>query len=355
MTTSNEPRTSEPAEPTDAPTAGGPGTEPSVPTTMMAIAQRRFGGPEVLEVTTVPVPRPGPGQVLVSVKAASLNPYDWHFMRGLPYIARLQAGLRTPKVPIRGADLAGVVVDVGEGVTEFSPGDRVFGGAPGSCAEFVVARATAVTHIPRGVSFEEAAAIPMAGYTALQAVRDTASVTAGDEVLVNGGSGGVGTFAIQIARAMGAHVTAVTSSRNVDLVRSLGAEAVIDYTTDDFLTTSTRFDAVIDMVMTRSPRAVRAIMADGGRYALVGALEIGDWVGPISMWSKPAIASIGRSQKLRVTMARPSSDDLAVLAGMVESGEVRPVIDRTFPLANTAAAMEYLEAGHARGKVVITV
>jgi NADPH:quinone reductase-like Zn-dependent oxidoreductase len=327
----------------------------SVPETMTAVTQARFGGPEVLDLTTMPVPRPGPDRVLVEVRAAALNPYDWHFMRGLPYLVRLQGGIRRPKVPVRGADLAGVVVEVGEDVSDFAPGDRVFGSAAGSCAEFVVARATSLAHIPPATSFVEAAAIPMAGYTALQAVRDTAAVAAGDQVLVNGASGGVGTFAVQIARALGARVTAVSSAGNADLVRSLGAEAVIDYTTEDFLETTTRFDAVIDTVMTRSPRSVTRIMADGGRYALVGALGIGDWVGPISMWLRPAMSSIGRSQTLGVTMAKPSSEDLATLADMVERGEIRPVIDRTFPLADTARAMEYLEAGHARGKVVITV
>jgi NADPH:quinone reductase-like Zn-dependent oxidoreductase len=195
----------------------------------------------------------------------------------------------------------------------------------------------------------------MAGCTALQALRDTANLGSSERVLVNGASGGVGLMAVQIAKALGAEVTAVCSGRNHELVRSVGADHLVDYTTEDFLDTDDRYDVVVDTVMTRSPRAVTSIMADGGRYALVGALEMGDWIGPIGMWLKPTFASIGRSQRLGVTMATEPRSDLEVLAGMAERGEIRTVIDRIHPLEETAAGLAHVEAGHARGKVIIDV
>lgn len=339
---------------TSTPASSGSG-EPSLPAVMRAASHSRFGGPEVIEIADVDRPEPGAGQVLVAVEAASLNPYDWHFVRGLPYIVRSQAGIRTPKRPIVGADMAGTIVSVGPGVTEFAVGDRVFGGGVGTCAEFALAKPANIAAIPADVTFAAAAGIPMAGCTALQAVRDTAQVTAGDRVLVNGASGGVGLMVVQIARSLGAEVTAVCSGRNTDLVRSVGADAVIDYTTEDFLDTPVRYDAVIDTVMTRSPRAVTTIMTDGGRYALVGALHMGDWIGPIAMWLRPMFASLGRSQRLRVTMATEPRSDLEILASMMDRGELRTVVDSTFPLDETSAALAHLEDGHARGKVIVQV
>lgn len=335
-------------------TTGTEGAHTPAPT-MTAAAHRRFGAPSTIETVTMPRPEPGDDQVLVAVQVASLNPYDWHFVRGLPYIARIQAGLRTPKRPVVGADLAGVVAAVGDGVTEFAVGDRVFGSAAGTCAEYAVAREARLVHIPEGIAAAEAAGVPMAGYTALQAVRDTAQVGSGDQVLVNGASGGVGLCAVQIAKAMGAEVTAVCSGANIDLVRSVGADHVIDYTEHDFLDTDRRFDAVIDTVMTRRLRDVAHIMTPKGRFALVGALEIGDWIGPLAMWVKPALASLGRSQTFKPTMAAASKEDLEVLASMLVAGSLRTVVDRTYPLEDTAEALSYVENGHARGKVLVTV
>lgn len=329
--------------------------EQVIPTTMRAATYRRFGAPDVISTETVATPTPESNQVLVRVEAASLNPYDWHFVRGLPYIVRGQAGLRTPKRSVVGADFAGTVVAVGEDVSDFAPRDRVFGGAAGTCAEYAVAKDTRLAHIPVGIGFAEAAGLVMAGCTALQAVRDTAAVQAGDRVLVNGASGGVGLLAVQIAKAMGAEVTAVCSGRNEELVRSVGADHVVDYTAQDFLDTDVRYDAVIDTVMTHSPRKVTGIMSDGGRYALVGALEMGNWIGPIAMWLRPMFASIGRSQQLGVTMATEPRSDLELLAGMAERGEIRTIVDRTYPLDETGMALAHVEDGHARGKVIVDV
>ncbi len=319
---------------------------------MHALVYEEYGAPDVLEHREVPRPTPSDDQVLVEVKAASINPYDWHFVRGLPYLVRPQIGLRRPKHPIPGADVAGVIAEVGRNVTAFAPGDAVIGAAAGTFAEYVPAKPDNLVAKPDGVSFVDAAALPMAGYTALQALRQ-AGVGAGDRVLVNGASGGVGTYAVQLAAVMGAEVTGVCSTRNVELVHALGATHVIDYTASDYTTSKDAYDVIVDNVRTHTMADNRRALTEGGRYVLVGALEIGDWVGALSMFFGPRIASIGRKQTMSTLMAKHNTDDLSELAAMAASGDIRAVVDRTYPLASGAEALAYVEDGHARGKVVL--
>jgi NADPH:quinone reductase-like Zn-dependent oxidoreductase len=329
-------------------------TDHEVPDAMRAVTQDRFGGPNVLRISTIPVPRDlEEDQVLVRVHAASVNPYDWHMIRGLPYIARTSAGWRTPKHAVPGADVAGVVVAVGAGVSRFAVGDEVFGGTVGAFAEYAQARAKNLVRKPALVSFEAAASVPMAGITALQALRDTARVQKGDRVLVHGASGGVGMFCVQIAVSLGGTVTGVTSSRNLDLVRSFGAAGVVDYTTKDVTRSGERYDVIIDMVRTHPMASMRRLLAEDGRYASVGAVHIGNWVGPVGMLVKPVLASIGRSQTMKPTLAKHTKDDLELLAGMLDDGRIAPAISRTFSLEATPEAVAHLEGGHATAKVVV--
>jgi NADPH:quinone reductase-like Zn-dependent oxidoreductase len=325
---------------------------------MQAIIYCDYGTSEVLKLAQVEKPVPGDDEILVKVRAAAVNPYDWHFMRGTPYVMRLGAGLRKPKEIRFGVDYAGTVEAVGRNVTRFKPGDDVFGGRTGALAQYVVARADrAVTHKPAGLSFEQAAAIPIAAVTALQGLRDKGRVQAGDKVLINGASGGVGTFAVQIAKSLGAQVTGVCSTRNVELVRSLGADAVIDYTNDDFTKGAQRYDVILDNVGNRSLADVRRVLQPDGRYVLIGGggPDAGKWIGP---FVKPVQAlAMGPfvSQKMGMFIAELNAEDLGRLADLMQSGKVTPVIDRRYPLAETAAAISYLETGRARGKVIITV
>jgi len=321
---------------------------------MKAITYRNYGAPEVLELSEIEVPAAGDDEVLLRVGAASLNPYDWHFMRGTPYFVRLQAGLRRPKQVRLGADVAGTVQAVGSNVTEFQPGDEVFGHATGAFAEFVCGKPKNLALKPAVVSFEEAATLNIAGLTALQGLRDIGNFQADRQVLVNGASGGVGTFAVQIAVSMGAEVTAVCSTGNLELVRSLGASHTVDHTTDDFTATDRRYDLILDTVATRSPAACRRILRPNGIYVAVGSLSMGDWIGPISFIAGVRLAAIFRSQSMTSMLARTNSEDLRALADLVSAGSIKPVIDRVVPLEDAAAAMAYVEEGHARGKVVIT-
>jgi len=321
---------------------------------MKAITYREYGAPEVLELSEIEVPAAGDDEVLIRVGAASLNPYDWHFMRGTPYFVRLQAGLRRPKQVRLGADVAGTVQAVGSNVTEFQPGDEVFGHATGAFAEFVCGKPKNLALKPAVVSFEEAATLNIAGLTALQGLRDIGNFQADRQVLVNGASGGVGTFAVQIAVSMGAEVTAVCSTGNLELVRSLGASHTVDHTTDDFTATDRRYDLILDTVATRSPAACRRILRPNGIYVAVGSLSMGDWIGPISFIAGVRLAAIFRSQSMTSMLARTNSEDLRALADLVSAGSIKPVIDRVVPLEDAAAAMAYVEEGHARGKVVIT-
>jgi NADPH:quinone reductase-like Zn-dependent oxidoreductase len=318
---------------------------------MRAIIQERYGSPDLLRLGEVDSPTPGPDQVLVRVRASSVNAGDWRRVRADPFFARLSEGLRRPKNPLIGGDAAGVVEAVGAAVTDLRPGDEVYGIRTGALAEYVAGKN--FVRKPANLSLEEAAAIPIAGVTALQSVRDHGRVTPGDKVLVNGAGGGVGSFAVQIAKADGAEVTAVTRTDKVELLRSIGADHVVDYTREDFTRSVTRYDVVIDPGGNRSVRQLRRILAPGGRLVLVGAGHgAGGVVGRLA-------GGIVRMRVLRqpiaMFMAAVRREDLVTLRELVEAGKVKPLIDRTYPLEQTAEALKYLETGRVSGKVVITV
>ena len=328
---------------------------------MKAIVQDRYGPPELLELRDVDQPVPAAGEVLVRVHAAAVNAYDWHVMRGDPYLARFMApavfGRRGPKRTIRGRDFAGRVAAVGSGVTRLRPGDEVYGEADGTFAEYVCVPADLAEPKPANLTFAQAAAIPLAGNTALMGLRDVGGVQAGQRVLVNGASGGVGTFAVQLARALGAHVTGVCSTRNVELVRSTGADNVIDYARDDFTRTGQRYDLVFDLVGNRSLTDCRRALTPTGTLVLSGGgVSKGvSLVGPLGLIVKAQLLSPLVRQRLRVLTAQPSGRNLATLREFAESGKLTPVIDRTYALPEVPDAIRYVEAEHARAKVVITV
>jgi NADPH:quinone reductase-like Zn-dependent oxidoreductase len=323
---------------------------------MKAIVQDRYTSADGLELRDVPVPDPGPGDVRVRVHAAGCGPDVWHVMTGLPYMARPALGLRKPKLPIRGFDVAGVVDAVGENVDTLTPGDEVLGVADGSFAELAVARADKLVAKPARLSFAEAAAVPVSGLTALQALRDVADVQPGQRVLVIGAAGGVGTLAVQMATALGASVTAVCSTTKLDFVRSLGADEAIDYTRDDFTDGTRRWDVIVDTAGRRSLRTLRRALERDGVLVIVGGDGGGRWTGGFfrGMLGAPLL-SLFVSQKLRGLLSKERPADLRALVAMIERGAVTPVIDRTFPLEDAAAAIRYLEQGHPRGKVVVTV
>ena len=312
-----------------------------------------------LKLENIEKPTPNDDQILVRVRAASVNPYDWHFIEGTPYIMRMMGvGLRKPKDTQLGVDFAGTVEAIGKNVTQFKPGDEVFGGRGGAFAEYVCPRANrAVALKPANLTFEQAASVNIAGITALQAIRDKGNVQPGQKVLINGASGGVGTFAVQIAKTFGADVTGVCSSRNVDLVRSLGADHVIDYTKEDFAKGTERYDVILDNVPNHSLSECRRILTPNGKYVMIGGGGPNDsrWVGPFGRVIKTMVLSPFTSQKMGMMMADANGKDLTILADMMQSGKLKPVIDRTYKLNEVPAAIAYLEEGHARGKVVITV
>ena len=325
---------------------------------MKAIVYCDYGLPN-LKLQEIEKPTPADDQLLVRVRAASVNPYDWHFVEGTPKIMRLMGvGLRKPKDTRLGVDFAGTVEAVGKNVTQFKPGDDVFGGRGGAFAEYVCPRAyRAVAIKPANITFEQAASVNIAGITALQALRDKGKVQAGQKVLINGASGGVGTFAVQIAKSLSADVTGVCSTKNVDLVRSLGADHVIDNTKEDFAKGEQRYDVILDNVPNHSLSECRRILNPNGKYVMIGGGGPNDsrWIGPFGRVINTMILSPFVSQKMGMMMADPSQKDLAVLADMMQSGKVKPVIDRTYKLSEVPEAIRYLEQGHARGKVVITV
>ena len=323
--------------------------------TMRAVISRCYGSPDVLEYTTVAKPVPGDNEVLVRVKVAGVNPLDWHYMRGSPYLMRLMAGIGAPDDVRTGVDFAGVVEAVGKDVTRFSPGDEVFGGANGAFAEYVtIPEDRAIVRKPANISFEEAAAVPIAGVTALQALRDHGSVAAGDRVLVNGASGGVGTYAIQIGAAMGADMSGVCSERNVALVESLGANRVFDYRSENYTESGAEFDVIVDNIGNHTLVANTRVMANDGRFVIVGSKK-GDWIGPLMRPVAAMIVSPFVNQELIKFIASMRQEDLQALARMLEAGEIRTVIDQRYALADTADAIRYSESGRARGKIVITV
>jgi NADPH:quinone reductase-like Zn-dependent oxidoreductase len=321
-----------------------------------AIRYHRYGPPDVLELVDVDVPTIADDEILVRVRAASVNPLDFHFMRGTPYLVRLSSGLRRPRETALGVDLAGEVEAVGTNVTGVAPGDAVFGARTGAFAEYVrIRHDKVVLPKPDNLTMEQAAAVPIAGFTALQALRDKANVQPGQNVLVNGAGGGVGTFAVQLAKAFGAEVTAVGSTGKVELMRRLGADRVVDYTREDYTREPARYDAIIDMAGNHTLSENRRVLTPKGVHVGVGGPDGGQWIGPVIGVLKPAVMSPFVSQKLSVFLARNRRDDLAVLARMLAAGQVTPVIDRTYPLAEAAEALRYLEQGHAQGKVVLTI
>ena len=327
---------------------------------MKAIVQYEYGSPDSLRLEEVDRPDAAPRHVLVRVRAASVNAADWHVMRGDPKLARLQLGLRRPKASIRGRDFAGEVVEAGAGVTHVQPGDEVYGETgmtDGAFAEYVCAPAGQVAPKPAGLTFEQASALPLAGCTALQGLRDVASVQPGQRLLINGASGGVGTLAVQIGKALGANVTAVCSTRNVELVRSLGADAVVDYTTEDIASAGQRFDVVLDLVGNRSLRELRRVLTEHGTLVLAGGgvFDGGSLVGPMGLIIGGGLVGRVVRQRIQPFTATPTTERLTALGRLTESGQVRPVIDRTYSLAEVPTALRYLETEHARAKVVVTV
>ena len=322
---------------------------------MKAIVQDKYGTADVLELQDIDVPVVGGGDVLLRVRAASVFIGDWHIMTGLPYVFRLAAGLRAPKVHVRGQDVAGRVEAVGTDVTQFQPGDEVFGTCDGSFAEYAIARADKVAPKPANLTFEQAATVPTTGSTALQALRDVGRVRPGQKVLIIGAAGGVGSFAVQIAKAFGAHVTGVCSTTKVDLVRSIGADDVIDYTRDDFAEMGRRYDLILDIAGARSVSHLRRVLASRGTLVIVGGEGGGRWFGGIDRQLRASMLSPFVSQKLGTFVARQNREKLIVLKELIEAGKVTPVIGKTYPLSEVPEAMRHLEEGHARGKVVITV
>jgi NADPH:quinone reductase-like Zn-dependent oxidoreductase len=320
---------------------------------MKAIVNHTYGSPEVLQLDDVATPEPGDGQVLVRVDAAGVNRGDWHATTGLPYIVRVaEFGARRPTIAVRGTDLAGTVTAVGRDVRRFRPGDAVFGWADGAFAEHAVAGVERLAAVPSRMSATQAAALPTTGVAALQAVRDSAGVRPGDRVLVVGASGGVGSFAVQIARAFGAEVTGVTSTRNVELVRSLGAAHVVDYTQRDVVDGAERFDVVIDVVGSHGPSTWRRVLTPTGTLVLIGGPQ-GRWIGGMARFAMALALSRVVPQRLAPLFSTPRGADLADLADLVAAGKVTPVLDRTFALPEAAEAIRHVGAGHTRGKAVV--
>ena len=331
---------------------------PSVAPRMKAIVYHDFGSPDVLRLDEVEKPVPNDDQLLIKVRALSVNPLDWHFMEGVPYIARpLAFGFLKPTVTRLGVDYAGTVEAVGKNVTEFKPGDEVYGNRFGAFAEYVVATGKALALKPASLTFEQAASIPVAALTALQALRDTGKIQPGQKVLINGASGGVGTFAVQIAKSFGAEVTGVCSGRNVELVRSLGADHVIDYTKEDFTKRAERYDLILDNVGSQPLSGFRCVLTSKGKYVAIGGGGVKDsrWTGPLVGVTKMLMLKPFVTQEMSMMLAEMNKKDLSILADLLQAGKVKPVIDRTYTFSQLPEAMRYLEEGHARGKVVITV
>jgi NADPH:quinone reductase-like Zn-dependent oxidoreductase len=322
---------------------------------MKAIVQDRYGSADVLRLEDIDTPVVGDGGVLVRVLAASVFIGDWHIMTGLPLVFRMVSGLRAPKVRVRGQDVAGRVEAVGRDVTRLRPGDDVFGTCDGAFAEFATARANKVAPKPANLTFEQAATVPTTGSTALQALRDVGRVRPGESVLIIGAAGGVGSFAVQIANAFGGRVTGVCSTEQVELVRSIGADDVIDYTRDDFAETGRRWDLILDIAGARSVSHLRRALAPLGTLVIVGGEGGGRWFGGIDRQLRALMLSPFVSQKLGTFVSKPNGEDLVVLKELIEAGKVAPVIGQAYPLSEVPEAFRRLEKGHARGKVVITI
>lgn len=322
---------------------------------MKAIVQDRYGSSDTLKLEEIDPPRPAEGEVLVRVEAAGMDRGVWHLMTGLPYLVRLGFGLRAPKTRVPGLDVSGIVEAVGAKVTRFRPGDEVFGIGIGTFAEFARAQERKLTHKPAGLDFVEAAAVAISGGTALQGLRDQGGLAAGQHVLITGASGGVGTFAVQIARALGARVTGVCSGPKAERVREIGAHDVIDYRAQDFTEGETRYDLILDLAGNRSLSHLSRILTPRGTLVITGGEEGGPWLGGIDRQLRAMVRSRFTSRNLRSFIASESSEHLTDLLPWLESGEVRPIVDRVFPLAEVPAAMEHLVQGRATGKIVIRV
>jgi NADPH:quinone reductase-like Zn-dependent oxidoreductase len=323
---------------------------------MKAIVRDTYGSPDLLELRDIDIPEIADDEVLVHVHAAGVGRDVWHVMAGLPYPIRLAGyGLRAPKNPVIGSDVAGVVETVGKDVSRFQPGDEVFGIGKGSYAEYARAPEDKLAPKPANLTFEQAAVLAIMGSTALQALRDQGKVRQGQEVLIIGASGGVGTYAVQIAKAFGAHVTGVCSTAKVEMVRSIGADHVIDYRREDFAEGEQRYDLILDIGGNSSLARLRRALASRGTLVIVGGEGGGRWLGGLDRQLRATMLSPFVGQKLGTFVSTPNHEDLLVLKELIESGKVTPVIDRTYPLAEVPEAMRYLESGHARGKVLITV
>jgi NADPH:quinone reductase-like Zn-dependent oxidoreductase len=326
---------------------------------MKAITYHNYGSPDVLRCEEIKKPTPGDNEVLIKVCAASVNPLDWHFVRGIPYFLRMMTGLRKPKNTRLGVDVAGRVEAVGQNVTQFKSGDEVYGTGRGAFAEYVCSHENTLAMKSQRLTFEQAAAVPIAAITALQGLRDKGRVRPSQKVLVNGAAGGVGTFAVQIAKSLGAEVTGVCSTRNVEMVQSIGADHVIDYTKQDFVAGGQRFDLILDNVGNRSFGDCRRVLTSNGVLVSNGGGSLGEndgrLLGPV-VGSIPAmVASAFSSQKYVTLMASLNHNDLTILNELFDAGKAVPVIDRCYKLTEVPEAIRYLEEGHARGKVVISV
>jgi NADPH:quinone reductase-like Zn-dependent oxidoreductase len=335
------------------------GPAPSLPSNaklMKAVVYRCYGPPDVLKVEDIEKPTPADNQVLVKVHAASVNPLDWHYMRGKPYFMRMMAGVGTPDDSRLGVDFAGTVEAVGKNVTRFKPGDDVFGGRTGAFAEYVTVREDrAVVLKPANVTFEQAASVSIAAVTALQALRDKGHIHAGQKVLINGASGGVGTFAVQIAKSFGAEVTGVCSTKNVAMVQSIGADHVIDYTKEDFTQSGQHYDLILDNVGSHSLLEYRRVLNPKGILVIVGGPSDGSWIAPMDALIRAKLLSPFVSQEFGFLLAELKQEDLNIIRDLLQAGKVTPVIDRRYKLSEVPAAIGYLEEGHARGKVVISL
>lgn len=321
---------------------------------MKAIVHERYGRPDVLQLREVDMPVAGDDQVLVRVRAASVNPVEWYGVTGL-FLARIGDGIRKPKTTSVGGDMAGVVEAVGRDVEGLQPGDEVFGTATGAWAEYAVARAGRLARKPAGVSFEDAASVPVAGLTALQGLRDQGKLEPGQKVLINGASGGVGTFAVQLAKWLGGDVTAVCSPRNVETARSLGADRVVDYTKEDFTRLAVQHDVMLDIAGSRSFFECRRVLKPDATFVLVGGRMTYRGFGPLPHIAGTILKSKGRSQTVKMFVAKIETADLEVMAELLSTGVVKPVIDRRYELSRAPEALAYLGEGHARGKIVITI
>jgi NADPH:quinone reductase-like Zn-dependent oxidoreductase len=325
---------------------------------MKAIVYRQYGSPDVLHLEEISKPSAGANEVLIKVRAAALNPYDWHFMRGLPYLVRIIAGLKNPKVTRLGFDVAGEVEAVGNNVTQLKPGDAVFGACAGphagAFAEYACTPESALATKPANVTFEQAAAVPLAAFTALQGLRDKGRIQPGQKVLVNGAAGGVGSFAVQIAKSFGAEVTGVCSTRNVEMAGSIGASRVIDYTRQDFTKGDQRYDLFFDTIGNHSLTACRRVLNPNGILVMAGG-KSGRWKMGLLRGIRAKVISGFSSRKLVGIFAKGSKEDLLFLRGLLEAGKITPVIDRCYKLNEVPEAIRYLEEGHARGKVIISL